>query len=334
MKHLIIDISNILFRVSSAHTKHGIFSSPEEQAGLAMHSALTTLNSHFKRIRPDRVALSFEGSNNWRKTYTASDQCISKRGYKANRVKDASMLPFFELIKSFEDLAKNHTSLICLNNPILEGDDLFAGYAQKYTSLGHEVVGLSGDKDFIQLLKLPNFSLINPDKLGGERGFDKKTGEKIDPIFFMYEKAFRGDSGDNVMSAYPKVRTTKLKKAFTDVYEETNIMNHTWKFNEPSTGEEREFKVIDLFNENNMLMNLEKQPTNIRDEINKTIDHAVVNHGQFSLFHFQKFAGKHNLKKISETAMNFVELFSVTNANNKSLANKKIPNQQSQTLVY
>lgn len=312
MKHLVIDISNLLFRVSAAHTAHNIIGTPEEQAGLAMHSALITLNSHYKQVKPDQVALSFEGPNNWRKAYTLSDSCVSKRKYKGNRVKDASMEPFFELIKSFEELVRNHSSIICLSNPVLEGDDLFAGYAQYHTQRGDEVVGLSGDKDFIQLLKLKNFTLLNPDKLGAQRNIDKKTGDVIDPHFFMFEKAFRGDSGDNVMSAFPRVRSSRLKKAFTDEYERTNIMNHTWKFNEPATGEEREFRVGDLFEENNLLMNLEAQPPHIREEIFKTVESAALSSGNFSLFHFQKFAGKHNLKKISESAMQFVDLFSST----------------------
>jgi D-alanyl-D-alanine carboxypeptidase/D-alanyl-D-alanine-endopeptidase (penicillin-binding protein 4) len=73
------------------------------------------------------------------------------------------MEPFFELIKSFEDLARNHTSLICLSHPSLEGDDLFGGYVQRHTAAGDEVIGVSGDRDFTYLLKHKNFTLINPD---------------------------------------------------------------------------------------------------------------------------------------------------------------------------
>ena len=311
-KRLIVDTANVLFRVASAHGKYNSGGSAEDLAGLALHTALNTLKSHYNRIRPDQVALTFEGANNWRKAYTKSDECVSKKVYKANRVKDDSMIPFFELIKSFEDLARQHTSLVCLSNPLLEGDDLFAGYVERFTEEGDEVVGLSGDKDFLQLLKYKNFTLINPDKLGDVRGFDKKTGEKIDPIFFTYMKMFRGDSGDNVLPAYPKVRETRIKKAFTDPYEETNIMNETWKFNEPSTGEERVFRVGDLYNENKILMDLSCQPADIKEEIRKTIEHGVQNHGNFSLFHFLKFCGKHKLKKIADDSTTFVNMFATT----------------------
>lgn len=311
-KHLIVDTANLLFRVASAHGKYNVAGSPEEQAGLAVHMALNTLKSHYNRVKPDKVALTFEGAKNWRKEYTRSEQCVSKRIYKANRVKDDSMIPFFELIRSFEELVREHTSLICLSNPLLEGDDLFSGYAEYYTELGDEVVGLSGDKDFIQLLRLKNFSLLNPDKLGDLRGVDKKTGEKIDPEFFTFMKMFRGDAGDNVLPALPRVREAKLQKAFNDQYELTNLLNQTWKFNEPSTGEERVFRVGDLYEENRILMDLTRQPSHIREEIRKTVEHGVQNHGEFSLFHFLKFCGKHKLKKIAEDSTSFVNMFATT----------------------
>ena len=314
MKRMIVDTANILFRVASAHGKYNTGGSAEDQAGLSLHMALNTLKSHYNRVRPDQVALTFEGAKNWRKDYTRSEQCVSKKLYKGNRVKDDSMIPFFELIKSFEQLARAHTSITCLSNENCEGDDLFGGYVQKFTAVGDEVVGLSGDKDFVQLLKYKRFTLLNPDKLGAVRDKDKK-GNLIDADYFMFEKAFRGDSGDNVMPAYPRVRAVRLAKAFTDEYERNNIMNETWEFNEPSTGEPKTFRVGDLFEENQVLMNLERQPDWVRAEIEKTIEHEVLNHGQFSLFHFQKFCGKYNLKKISEDVTSFVDMFSSTGRN-------------------
>lgn len=311
MKRLIVDTSNLLFRVASAHGKYHATGSVEDQAGLAMHMALNTLKSFYRKVQPDQVAVAFEGTDNWRKAYTRSSECVSKRQYKANRVKDDSMVPFFELIKSFEQLARQHTSLVCLSHPQLEGDDVIAGYAQHFSAKGDEVVILSGDKDFIQLLGLPGVSLMNPDD-GKLRGNDKKTGERIDPAYFMFEKCIRGDAGDNVMSAYPRVRATKIEAAFKDEYARTNLFNETWEFSDPTTGEKRTYRVGDLFAENEVLMDLSKQPADIRALITETIEREVVQHGQFSLFHFQKFCGKYGLKKIAEDAQHFIDLFSST----------------------
>jgi hypothetical protein len=309
MRRMIVDTSNLLFRVAAANNKYNAGS--EDLAGLSMHVTLNTLKSFQRKIQPDQIALAFEGTNNWRKEYTKSEQCVSKRVYKANRVKDDSMIPFFELIKSFEQLAREHTSLVCISHPRLEGDDVIAAYAEHFSNQGDEVVILSGDRDFIQLLKLPGVSLMNPDD-GKLRGWDKDTGEKIDPEYFMFEKALRGDSGDNVIAAYPRVRSTNIEKAFKDEYERTNMFNKTWEFADPSTGEVRELRVGDLFEENQLLMNLFSQPEHIRQIMQETVEHAVRNHGQFNFFHFNKFCAKFGLKKIAEQSEQFVELFSTT----------------------
>ncbi len=310
MKRMIVDTANLLFRVAAAHGKYNDGGTAEDRAGLAMHMALNTLNKYYKKYQPDQLALTFEGGKNWRKEYTKSADCISKKVYKANRVKDASMVPFFELINAFEKLAREHTSLVCLSNELLEGDDLFAGYVQRFSDAGDEVIGISGDKDFVQLLKHANFTLIDPDK-GKQRSVEDVCGVN-DPIFFMFEKAFRGDKNDNVFPAYPRVQKKRLLKAFSDEYERTQLMNETWKFNDPETGEETTYRVGDLFEENNILMNLEYQPERIKKVINETLDHELVHHGKFSFFHFQKFCGKYGLKQISENSTNYVSMFSVT----------------------
>jgi hypothetical protein len=307
---MVVDTANLLFRVAAAHGKYNKQGTPEEQAGLCMHMALNTLNKYYKQFKPDQLAVTFEGPKNWRKDYTASSACVSGKLYKGNRVKDPSMIPFFELIKAFEDLARHHTSLVCLSNPVLEGDDLFGGYVQRFTAQGDEVIGISGDKDFVQLWKYPNFVLINPDT-GKPRTLIDTCGVD-DAVFFMFEKAFRGDKGDNVFPAYPRVLKKRLQKCLADEYELTNIMNETWKFKDPETGVETEYNVGELFEENNLLMNLECQPDNIKAIINQTLDEQLVNHGKYSHFHFTKFCGKYGLKQIAENSAAFANMFSVT----------------------
>ena len=310
MKRMVVDTANLLFRVAAAHGKYGPQGTPEEKAGLAMHMALQTLNKFYKQHKPDQLAVTFEGHSNWRKDYTKSSECISGKVYKANRVKDPSMVPFFELIKAFEDLARKHTSLVCLSHPLLEGDDLFGAYAARFTAEGDEVIGVSGDKDFVQLWKHKGFTLINPDN-GKPRTLMDTCGID-DADFFMFEKAFRGDSGDNVMAAYPRVQKKRLQKAYTDDYELTKIMNESWTYTDAETQEVKTFSVGALFEENNILMNLEHQPERIRKIMQETLDHELVNHGKYSHFHFTKFCGKYGLKQIAENSTQYANMFGVT----------------------
>lgn len=311
MKRMVVDASNVLFRVAAAHGKYSNYGTDEERASMALHVAIQTVNKYFRIYKPDQVALTFEGQKNWRKDFTRSESCLSKRVYKANRVKDSSFDAFFELIRAFEELARNHTSLVCLSNPILEGDDLFAGYVQRFTAIGDEVIGISGDKDFVQLLKHGGFTLINPDT--GKPRTVKDTCGVDDPYFFMFEKAMRGDKGDNVFPAYPRVLKTRLHKCLNDEYELTKIMNETWSFTDPDTLEKTEYRVGDLFEENLVLMDLECQPDYVRAAIDETLDRETNTHGKFSFFGFTKFCGKYGLKQIAENAQTYAALFSTTN---------------------
>lgn len=315
-RRMVVDTANLLFRVAAAN-KHGFKprnadaiarhgdvaeDGPGSIAGLAMHISLNSLNKYYKQFKPTQIALTFEGGNNWRKDYTRSEECVSKWVYKSNRVKDPSMVPFFELIQAFEALAREHTSLVCLSASRLEGDDLVAGYVQRFSAIGDEVIIISGDKDFVQLLKYPGVRLINPD--------DGKDRECEDPDFFMFEKCFRGDKGDYVCPALPRVFKKDLEKALKDDFTMTNLLNRTWTFTNPETKEERIYRVGDLFIENNLLMNLECQPDEIRKVIDETLDSEIANSGRFSYFHFMKFLGKYKLKQIADNATSFIDMFS------------------------
>jgi hypothetical protein len=87
-------------------------------------------------------------------------------------------------------------------------------------------------------------------------------------------------------------------------------MNETFQGIDPVTQEPKEFIVRELFEENNLLMNLEKQPSEIRQIIDETIEHGFNTHGKFSLFAFTKFLGQHGLKQIGDNSQKFVNLLS------------------------
>lgn len=303
MKRMVIDTPNLLFRVHSANQK--IKTDDEElNAGLAMHMCFRTVLSHYKKHKPDQVAFAFEGRNNWRKEYTKSGACVSKRLYKGNRTYTASNEIFFQLVDSFKSFLREHTTAIVLNADRVEGDDMIGGFVQRFAPSNDEIIVLSGDKDFVQLLKYPNVRLINPDK-GKERTCE-------DPAYFMFEKCIRGDGGDNVMTAYPRVRSTRIEKAYKDEYELTNLMNDTWDIKDPETGEIlQHFVVRDLFNENKLLMDLECQPPDIKDLIQTTITEAIEARSKFSYFHFMKFLGEFQLKAIADEGMNYNDIFSL-----------------------
>lgn len=302
MKFLCFDISNLLYRTFFVQRDED----DETLAGMATHSALLTLNKYFKLYKPDKVVMAYD-RRSWRKDYTASDKCVSKKPYKGNRRQDmtpAQQLKyqrFIEHLREFEALIAEHTTIISLVEDDLEADDLIAGFCQKFRDPSNEVIVISTDTDLLQLLRYESVRIISP-----VDGKDQMLAEfDGNPELYVFTKCLRGDPTDNVQSAYPRVHMTKIRKAFEDPYERTQMMQKTW-----TNQDKVEFKVQTLFEENQILIDLEKQPEDIRELITAAVAAAVAKQRKFSLFHIMRFIGKYKLVKIKESIDNFIPLLS------------------------
>jgi hypothetical protein len=301
MKYICFDISNLLYRTFFVQRDED----DETIAGLATHSALMTLNKYFKQIKPDRVVMAFD-RNSWRKAYTASDVCLSKRAYKGNRRKDmspaqqAKYARFLDHLREFEDLISKHTTIVTLAGDKLEADDLIAGFVQMHPD--DQVTIISSDSDMCQLLKHDNVTIISPanDKpVNLEKEFDG------DPELFLFFKCMRGDTSDNIRSAFPRVRAERLRKAYADPYERVQLMKEFWTDEAGHTN-----TVEDLYEENQLLIDLEQQPGPIRDLMTQVIETEMATKKQFSYFHLMKFIGKYQLTKIRDSIDQYLPLLS------------------------
>lgn len=310
MRYVVFDISNLLYRTFYANKGDD----DTTLAGLAHHSALVTLNKYFKELKPDKVIMTFDRPN-WRKEYTQTDKCLSKRIYKGNRrqkmtpSEKAKYEVFCDHLTDFEDMMRVHTSVVCLAAPLLEADDLMAGFVQVYDVIDEdaEFIVVTADKDMVQLLEFDNVRLLDP-----ASGKDRTLEDYENDVgLFMFEKCLRGDRGDNVMSAYPRVRRTRILKAYHDDFELNNLLNETWKH--PKTDEfpdGAEFKVKDVFRENMLLMDLNSQPDNIRRLIVNTVVKEMDDPGKYDHFQFLKFLGKYEMTNIAKQVDLFIPLLS------------------------
>ena len=311
---MVVDMSNLLYKAFYAREyirRNAVFDERMEveddnndTAGLAHHSALTTLNKYFKKYNPDKVIAVFDRPS-WRKGYTDSEECISQKPYKGHRRQKMSpsekeqYQDFMEHIKEFEEILRTHTSVVCLAGDQLEADDLIAGMIQTYKDDNHIII--SSDKDLMQLLRYPNVQLIDP-TTGNARNLEEWDNNAD---YFLFVKCIRGDTSDNVQSAYPRVRETKLKEAFNDQYKYVNLMNVTWQ-----NQEERQFVVKNLYEENTLLMDLTKQPDHIKQKMSETIEEGMNAKKKFNYFNFLRFCGKYSLKKISGNLEQYVMMLS------------------------
>lgn len=303
MKYLVFDMTNLLYRTFFANKSQDDVTI----AGMAHHMALMTLNKYFKYYKPHKVIMCFDRPS-WRKEYTKSDECISGKLYKGHRRKKMSPSEkekyeaFQDHIKEFESIMQIHTSAISLAADELEADDLIGGCVDVLTlDEDNEVIVVTADKDMIQCLQSDQVQLVNPAD-GKHRTLDDWDG---DAGLFMFEKCIRGDAGDNVQSSLPRCKKTRILKAYNDELERANLMHETWT---DPTG--KEFVVKHLFKENELLMDLSKQPERIKKIIIKTILDGMNDPGSYSHFHFLKFLGKYEMKKVAEQLEQFVPMLS------------------------
>ena len=230
---------------------------------------------------------------------------------------------FWETFDNFRDFIDQKTNCTVLRHEQLEADDLIAGWIQAHPNDNHVIV--STDGDFAQLIA-PNVKQFNgiqdvttthegyfDDK--GKRVLDKKTKEEKpapNPQWLLFEKCMRGDSSDNVFSAYPGVRTKGTKKkvglqeAFADReskgYNWNNLMLQRWVDHEGN-----EHRVLDDYNRNVQLCDLTAQPDDIKDKIKETVSKATQKEIEQVGLKLIKFCAKWDMQRIADSPESYAE---------------------------
>jgi 5'-3' exonuclease len=315
-KYLIIDLANTFFRSRHAASRA---SSMEEKVAFSIHVTLSSIAKCWRDQKATHVVICLEGKS-WRKKVYGpykKNRDVSRQA-ETEEQQDENRL-FYEAYQAVQDFLINKTNCTVIQHSELEGDDLIAGWVQGHPDAQHVII--STDSDFHQLLtdRVTQYNGVEDElyTLGGiidGKGrlvMDKKT--KLpkaipDPVWILFEKCMRGDPGDNVFSAYPRVRTksTKnkigLEEAFQDLgkkgYAYNNLMLQKWVDHN-----QQEHRVLDDYNRNVMLIDLTAQPTDIRLKITQTVLAGSVekNIAQIGV-HFLKFCGKHELIKAADMA--------------------------------
>jgi 5'-3' exonuclease len=279
------------------------------------------------------VVFCLEGRS-WRKDYYEP--------YKRNRAESrAALTPteqeedklFWEAFDTFKEFVIDKTNCTVLHNPRLEADDLIAGWIQSHPNDKHVII--STDSDFEQLIA-PNVKQYNGVSevtithegyfdAKGNKVKDKKMGEDKaapDPEWLLFEKCMRGDTSDNVFSAYPGVRTkgSKNKVGLMEAFEDrkdkgfawNNLMLQRWVDHNGV-----EHRVLEDYERNRRLIDLTFQPEDIRNEISMTIQNATTANKNISQvgIRLMKFCNLFDLKKIADQAQSYAEPLNARYAN-------------------
>lgn len=145
---------------------------------------------------------------------------------------------------------------------------------------------------------------------------DSKTKEpkKIpDPAWILFEKCMRGDTSDNIFSAYPGVRKkgTKNKVGLEEAFADRNSKGFNWNnlmLQRWTDHNGVEHKVLDDYERNRVLVDLTAQPDAIKIKIAETIATNSVTKSIPQIgTKFMKFCGKYDLKRISDNVQGYID---------------------------
>ena len=319
MNYLLVDGLNMFMRAKHVGGKGTI----DMKIGMAMHIMFNSINKCWREFDGNHIVLCLEGRS-WRKDFYAP--------YKANRrvIMDQRSVREQEddelYFEAYDDMVKffsEKTNCSVVQCEQAEADDMIATWIQQHPDDNHYII--STDSDFYQLLA-PNVTQYNgttdqvvtlegfKDLKTGDADIDKKTGEPkkaIDPQFALFEKCVRGDSSDNVFSAYPgaRLKGTKNKTGIMEAFEDrhtggynyNNFMLQRWVDHE-----ETEHRVKDDFERNKILIDQLSKPDEIKELCVTRMNEGkqkdpVANIG----IHFMKFCAKWDLQRMSDNAQNY-----------------------------
>jgi 5'-3' exonuclease len=320
MTYILVDTANTFFRA-----RHVINGDADIKLGMAFHITLNSIKKAWQDFGGSHVVFCLEGRS-WRKDHYKpykAQRAASRAAHTEREAEEEKV--FWEAFDTFKEFVTEKTNCTVLQNSRLEADDLIAGWIQSHPNDKHVII--STDTDFVQLIA-PNVKQYNGVMettithegifdAKGKRVIDKKTQEPKaipDPQWLLFEKCMRGDTSDNVFSAYPGVREkgTKNKVGLREAYGDRDSKGYNWNnmmLQRWTDHNGEEHRVLDDYERNRVLIDLSAQPAEIKTIIAETITTATSANKNISQVGIRliKFCNLYDLKKISDQAQAYAE---------------------------
>lgn len=179
---IIIDMNQIMISNLMVQLK-----SDELNEKLVRHMVLTSLLSYEKQYSKEygEIVLAYDSKHYWRKEVFPF--------YKQNRKKDREKSnhnwgSIFEVLNKIRDEIKQYFPYKVIEVLGAEADDVISTLCKNKGK--EKILILSGDKDFIQLQKIPGVCQYNP--------ITKKEVTNEDPYKFIKEHILKGDKSDGI----------------------------------------------------------------------------------------------------------------------------------------
>ena len=135
MTYILVDTANTFFRA-----RHVIRGDLTTKIGMALHISLNSVKKAWNDFDGSHVVFCLEGRS-WRKDFYEP--------YKRNRSDARSALTekeqdedklFWETFDLFKEFVTDKTNCTVLHNPVLEADDLMAGWIQAHPNDDHVII--------------------------------------------------------------------------------------------------------------------------------------------------------------------------------------------------
>ena len=230
MRYLIVDTANTFFRARhSAHRQSDTW----DKLGFAVHVTLGSVNKAWREQKADHVVFCLEGRS-WRKDFYEpykKNRAVARAALTEDEAEEDKL--FWETYDNLTKYLSTKTNCSVIRHENAEADDVIARWIALHPQDHHTIV--SSDTDFVQLIaeNVDQYNGITDELITLKGIFDAKGREVIDkktklpktipdPKWLLFEKCMRGDTSDNVFSAFPGVRTkgTKNKVGLQEAFED------------------------------------------------------------------------------------------------------------------
>lgn len=281
---VLIDLNQVLI----SNLMQQIGSNPKVQLdeNLIRHMVLNSLRSYSRQFRSKygEIVVACDSKKYWRREVFPF--------YKAHRKKDREKSDFdwhliFETLNKIRDELKQYFPYRVLEVEGAEADDIIAVLAARL-SAHEDILILSSDKDFVQLQKYPNVAQYSP--------ILKRFLKTDDPLSFVKEHIIRGDRGDGIPNF--------LSPDNTFVAGERQKVINKKKFDEWMAKEPTTFCTNDImmrgYKRNQLLVDLDYVPENIKDQIVEAYDNVKPSTRQNMLNYFIEKRLKNLIEVIDE----------------------------------
>ena len=243
------------------------------------HITLNSILATIKREKPNRVIIGYDCRGGYWRHSLYPQYKSSRKESRSKSIVDFDL--FFPVADKFKkDFIEAYPNFLHLEIDLCEADDI-AGVICQRLHKDNEILLVTNDKDYIQLLRHPNVRLYNP--------VDKKEVVSLNPVKDLDLKVITGDKGDDIPAVKPRTGIKTAEVIFNKGIE---------KFIEEQADPQA---VRDAYKRNRILIDMKYIPPVFQEKIISKYNEYPTKKFEFN--HNMKFLHDNNLHKLVDDLM-------------------------------